>query len=336
MSSASEAVEPSRRDPPPRAARTVLFNRNFKRFQGGHLKVFHYFEHVRSSPAHRARIRFSPDSVWDETNPWLGARDAVLAPGAQERADILFLAGMDWRTLAPAERAAPSVPVVNLIQALRHVRPGDPAHEFLAHPAIRICVSAEIREALDADATVNGPVFTIPVGVDLERLPPARPPEGRDLDCIVLAVKDRRLGAKVARRVRRAGYEVLLVDEPLARAELLEAMARARVVTHIPKQLEGAYLPALESMALGAAVVCPDCVGNRAFCRDGETCLVPERSARSIARASVALLESSPEELAPMLAAARAESATRTLAQERSSFLAVLGRVEELWASLRA
>ena len=38
---------------------TVVFHRHFERFQGGHLKVFHYFEHVRSSPSHRALIRFT-------------------------------------------------------------------------------------------------------------------------------------------------------------------------------------------------------------------------------------------------------------------------------------
>ncbi len=49
---------------------TVVFQRHFERFQGGHLKVFHYFEHVRSSPAHRALIRFSSDSCWGPENPW--------------------------------------------------------------------------------------------------------------------------------------------------------------------------------------------------------------------------------------------------------------------------
>ena len=50
--------------------KTVLFHRNYQRFQGGHLKVFHYFEHVRSSSSYNARIRFSSNSVWDASNPW--------------------------------------------------------------------------------------------------------------------------------------------------------------------------------------------------------------------------------------------------------------------------
>ena len=34
----------------------------------------------------------------------------------------------------------------------------------------------------------------------------------------------------------------------------------------LPNETEGFYLPALEGMALGTIVVCPDCVGNRSFC----------------------------------------------------------------------
>jgi glycosyltransferase involved in cell wall biosynthesis len=125
---------------------------------------------------------------------------------------------------------------------------------------------------------------------------------------------------------------VLLIDRPLPREELLEAMARARVAVHLPSSHEGAYLPALESMALGAAVVCPDCVGNRSFCRDGDTCLVPKRSRRAIVKAALTLLNASDEELAPMLASARAESEARALGGERRRFLEILDRVEELWA----
>jgi hypothetical protein len=80
-------------------------------------------------------------------------------------------------------------------------------------------------------------------------------------------------------------------------------------------------------------VVCPDCVGNRSFCRDGETCLVPERNERAIAKAALTLLAASPSELEPMLAGAREEALRRTLALERTRFLELVDRVEELWAA---
>jgi hypothetical protein len=311
----------------------VVFNRNFQRFQGGHLKVFDYFEHVRSSPSHQARIRFSSDSVWDASNPWSGLREEIVAGDDGTSGDVLFLAGMDWRSLEPEQRMAPPLPVVNLIQTFYAPRGNGPMHGFLVHPAIRICVSAEVQASLETIGTVAGPIFTVPIGIDLERLPQPLPAEERNIDCVVLAVKDRELGRPIAKRLGAAGYRVLLIDEPLPRDELLEAMARARVTVHLPARLEGAYLPALESMALGAAVVCPDCIGNRSFCRDGDTCLVPERSKRAIVSSALTALTASAEELEPMLASARAEAMSRAIASERHRFLQILDRVEDIWAS---
>jgi glycosyltransferase involved in cell wall biosynthesis len=57
---------------------------------------------------------------------------------------------------------------------------------------------------------------------------------------------------------------------------------------------EGFCLPALEAMATGGAVVCTDAHGNRDFCRDGENCLVPESTVRSV-RDAVARLLADPQ-----------------------------------------
>ena len=81
----------------------MLFQRRFKKFQGGHLKVFDYFGHVLAAPGWTAAVRFSADSVWDERNPWGVHREHVLAPEARFDADALFLGGTDWRGLSEAD-----------------------------------------------------------------------------------------------------------------------------------------------------------------------------------------------------------------------------------------
>ncbi len=311
--------------------KTVVFHRHFERFQGGHLKVFHYFEHVRSSPAHRALIRFSSDSYWGPENPWWPFSDAVLAPDDPTVGDIRFLAGMDWRAVPPAQREDPPVPVINLIQGFRHARPQSPAFEFLRHRAIRLCVSPELEQAVSRIDVVRGPVMTIPIGLDLERLPAPRPLEQRELDCLVLAVKAPRMGVAVAEGLRRRGHRVMLVDRLIPREQLIEGLAEARVSIHLPVLVEGAYLPALESMALDTLVVCPDCVGNRSFCRDGETCLVPERSEADLLRAACELLAAGPEQRRVLLEGGREEVQRHALVRERREFLEILGRVPELW-----
>jgi glycosyltransferase involved in cell wall biosynthesis len=284
---------------------------------------------VRSSPRHSARIAFAADANWDETNPWHAERAALVEPGF--RPDVHVLGGKDWGRGKPDDLVDRARPVINLVQNVRHAREDHPHHSFLDRPAIRICLSPEISEAVAATGRARGPVLTIPAALDLDRLPAPRPAEARDLDCLVLAVKHPDLGAAVARRLSAARRGVRLVDRPVPRAELLDAMARARVTVLLPNPEEGVYLPALEAMALETIVVCPDAVGNRSYCRDGETCFVPGRSEDALAEAARAALAAAPGEVAAMLGAAASLAWSRTLQQERARFLAVLDGVDELW-----
>jgi hypothetical protein len=270
--------------------------------------------------------------VWNETNPWWRSPEALVGPREEPAPDVLFLAGMDWRALEPAQRAHSRAPIINLIQDFRAVREDGQLREFLSHRAIRICVSEQIAEALRGKTSPDGPILTVPIAIDHEQLPHARPVEQRSTDCVVLAFKDPPSGRVIARRLARSGHRVRLLDRPLPRAALLEAMAEARVSVHLPASVEGAYMPALESMALGTAVVCPDAVGNRSFCRDGDTCLVPRRRRRAIVRAALDALRAPPEELEPMLSRGREESVRRGLPSERARFLEILDRANQLWA----
>ena len=147
----------------------VLFYRDFQRFSGGHLKVWHYFNHVRASNEYEPRIAFSRDSKWDETNPWRDAREFVVE-WKPETADVLFLAGTDWRVLQ--DRQLHSQPIINLLQHPRHADAKNETRKYLRNRALRICVSQEVADAINATGEVNGPVFVIPNGIDL---PPVRP-----------------------------------------------------------------------------------------------------------------------------------------------------------------
>jgi glycosyltransferase involved in cell wall biosynthesis len=53
---------------------------------------------------------------------------------------------------------------------------------------------------------------------------------------------------------------------------------------------EGFCLPLLEAMAAGTPVVCTDADGNRDFCRDGENCLLVDRTPEAVGAAIVRLL----------------------------------------------
>jgi len=303
--------------------RTVLFHRDFRGFAGGHLKVWHYFNHVAAAPRYRPLIHFTPQSLCDDTNPWSRAGTEVV-PWAPAAADVLFLAGFDWAAVPPSVDR----PVVNLVQGFGHAVPGDPRHGFLARRAVRICVSAEVADALLATGRVNGPILTIPNAVDHESFPePAGP---RDIPVLVAGAKRPDLAHAVAAELGRRGVAVHLVTAGLGRTEFLALLARAEIAVPLPLSEEGCFLPGLEGMALGALVVCPDCRGNRGWCRDGETGFRPAPTPEAIAAAVVAARALPPAERAALAARGRAAARSRSLADERREFLAILERLDEL------
>src|ERR1041385_4887068 len=120
------------------AKRSVLFYRDFRRFSGGHLKVWHYFNHVASSESFRPEVVFSDESVWDATNPWAGSGVHRAAELPKLRPDVLFVGGMDWEALAPFRAGFGDIPVINLVQHVNHADPANPRYRFLAERALRI------------------------------------------------------------------------------------------------------------------------------------------------------------------------------------------------------
>jgi Glycosyl transferases group 1 len=296
--------------------------------------VWDYFNHVRSSGRHTALVRFTEDSSWDATNPWNNAREHVLGDEEVDF-DVLLLSGVDWRGMIPIEeRAEYRRPIINLVQHVWHACPNDPLnrHRFLPHKAIRICVSPQITKAITRTGRVRGPVFTIPNGLDLGAVAEmARAPE-RDIDVLVAANKRPELGRAVATRLQGDGRAVRLVDERIPRPELVALMGRARVSVLVPNPKEGFYLPALEGMAAGTVVVCPDCIGNRSFCLPGENCFRPEYDEDRIVEAAETALSQEPQ-LDGLRARALETAGAHDIADERIAFLGILDRVDELWAA---
>ncbi len=90
-------------------------------------------------------------------------------------------------------------------------------------------------------------------------------------------------------------------------------------------------MPALEAMACGALVVCPDCVGNRDFCHDGVNCFRPNYEVNDIIATIYRALAVSPDE-ADKIRSHAAETVTEhSLERERQSFLKILDQVDAIW-----
>jgi len=310
--------------------RSIQFYRDFRIFTGGHLKVFHYFQHVLASESNIPCISFTADSIFDSSNPWCSLGPVHLAE--QDSPDAFFLAGLDWRFLTITSGKRSPRPVFNLIQHPRHALPHDPRHKFLRNRAIRICVSEETRDALSSTGIVNGPLFVIPNSIDLAGLRSNTANLPKDVDLLIVANKQPEMGYELGRFFKdNFRYRTRLHLTQAPRSEFLSLLARSRVALFLPNPSEGFYLPALEGMAAGTFVVCPDCIGNRSFCLPGRNCFRPSYAAQEIKEAAILAQDVGESERNRILAAAQQTASMHDLPAERRAFLALLKDVDELW-----
>ena len=309
--------------------RRVLFHRQFLGYSGGHGKVRDYAAHVNAHPGFEAWTWLTPDSE-PRDNPWVQGGFRLAAAWRPDEADVLFLGGLDWEAV-PSD--LPGRPVINLVQHLRHADAGDPRRAFLRRPAVRICVSQPVAEAILATGEVNGPVHVIPAALELPSLPPRTPQAGAPPRVAVTGGKAPELARAVASRLAGDAVAVDLLPAGLVRAEFLARLAAADIAVLLPHEREGFYLPGLEAMALGCAVVMPDAGGNREYARAGVNASVPARDPDAIAAAVRELLP--PGARAQRVAAGQATAGQYTLARERAAFHALLGRLDQEWAACR-
>lgn len=305
----------------------MLFHRDFKKFSGGHLKVWHYFNHVHTSRTFTPKVYFTERSCWNETNPWHQCGE-ILPTWSPTDADVLFIGGTDWNALPIEERDNSPIPIINIVQGLRHADATNPLYEFLSHRAIRVCVNLKIEEALRTIPTVNGPIFHVPMGLDLTELPL---PGITKYDVLIAAVKSPKLGRQLQMKLQRPGRKILLLTENLSRSEYLLKVAESRIALFLPFLFEGFYLPALEAMAMHRIVVCPDITSCRAYCIPGHNCFSPDYTLDAIIGATEDALTMNDVAASDMANHAVKTAAKYTLERERQAFCSILQNIDELW-----
>jgi hypothetical protein len=314
----------------------MLFFRRFTQehdvtiMSGGHRKVWDYFQHVEHSPHYRPVLRTEERRLPDD-NPWSQRPDAVVGRWTSVDPQAYFLAGMNWTRLPERRRRHPRRPVINLVQHIRHANERDRKREFLQYPAVRICVGPEVAEAISATGEARGPIITIPNGIELPA-DMATPLASRHIDIAVIGNKRPDFVREVAARLERPDRSMHVIDQFVPRPEFLAVLARSRMAVFVPRLHEGFYLPALEAMAMGTVVVCPDSVGNRSFCVDGQTCFFAPYDLDAIVSRAEAAWSADADVVEGIRQRALVEAARHDLAGERRAFLDVLADLPQLWA----
>ena len=267
--------------------RKVWFHRGYTGLTGGQLKHSHYYEHVRRMPGFAPRITFSRKPK----NAHQSRERRMLWPDEDERTraehwepgdrDVLFVAGVDWRYLIEGGWGALSIPRINLIQHVRHAHEGTELHGYLCERAVRICVSQEVADAIGATGRTQGPILTIPNGVDMApfKLDAQGAPKGYDARArpiVIVGYKNPDLARDLSERLDAQSIEHLLLTKFAERDVFLALLSQSQIAVCLPHPEEGFYLPAIEAMASGCVVVTLDCVGNRGFCHHEKNCLLAE------------------------------------------------------------
>lgn len=315
------------------ARQSFLFYRDYGGFTGGHLKVWDYFNHVQFSQRYSPLIYFTPQSSWDASNPWLNLERKLILSQPLEYSDIIFMEGLDWQFLDERYKNNSPIPIINLIQHVRHAYPDNPRYPFLKYKAIRICVSTEIKTYLEATDQVNGEIFVIPCGLDLNLIPQGIDWHQKEDKILIAALKEPELGQTLKIELEKIGKNVELLTTQLPRTEYLQKLNRAKITLFLPNQTEGEgfYLPALEGMAVGTLVICPDCIGNRSFCHSGRNCLRPEYTIESLLNALQQALQYSQIQIGEMLTHGKQTAHEHDLLKERQAFLEILDNIHEIW-----
>ncbi len=172
-------------------------------------------------------------------------------------ADVVFLAGMDWKHYLPHQ--AEHHRVINLIQHVRHADPDLELFGFLKQKALRICVSDAVRDAIAPYA--NGECITIPMGHSIPTIV-----RDKELELYILGRKNPDFANRMDNWAKEQGIKTKTDTGLVDRKSVFENFARSKVSLVLPHSTEGFFLPGIEAMALSDVVVVPDCIANREYC----------------------------------------------------------------------
>jgi len=260
----------------------VLFYRVFNAFKGytgGHQKLYDYYKHLSIHDSFDVDIVFSEETLWDKSNPWMGEYKHIIKSENINinDYDLLFVEGTDWMNIENGVEE--KIPVINLIQAVRHADPDNIRYKFLTRKAIRIAVSNEVASAIQNTNKVLGPIYTIENGHKMPNITSTK-----QYDIYILGKKNPKLANILHSEFEKLKYKVLCTEKNIYRETVFSNMASAHIsiVLPNPTENEGFFLPALESMKYSNLTIVPDCVGNRSFCFNKKNCLMPNYTKEDI------------------------------------------------------
>ena len=158
--------------------------------------------------------------------------------------------------------------VIHLVQGTRHATPtwNSGLHFRLLHrPLVRVVVSDQVREAIDPHVNTRLPVHTVIEGHDIDYFAAPRSPKPNAIARVLYSTWKSDLGDRVAELVDPQVATFIAMRGSVDWPTLRNRYQNADIFLGTPGPEEGFYLPGLEAMAAGCAVVMSLVGGNAAY-----------------------------------------------------------------------
>jgi hypothetical protein len=216
--------------------------------------------------------------------------------------------------------------VIFIVQNVRWANPkftGGYAVRLLSRPMARIMTNDVVLEAIKPYLNPSSMSEVIRIGHDTEFFAKERTGAFGSPIRVAYTTWKSDVGDEVASLLGKpdSGFSFKAIRDPVGWDELRKLYHWADVFLATPLVEEGFYLPALEAMAAGAVVVCPDAGGNRAYCRFGENCLPVEfGEASSYVDALQSLKSYSADDINRLRRGGYESARLHTLSHERERF----------------
>ena len=248
---------------------------------------------------------------------------------------VLFTDPTDHERIERATAQFLGPRLIHLIQGTRHGNPRwqEGRNVRLLHlPMSRIAVSEQVTNAIRPFTDSTFPVHTIPEGHDCEyfagrpMVPNATP--GHTLRVLYMTWKSD-LGNRVAEAL--AGddrFRFIAVHTQLGWPTLRNRYHGADIFLAAPGPEEGFYLPGIEAMAAGLAMITSVVGGNASYVEDGLNAFVVGYDDVSAHVDALHSLANDPELRRVLVAGGAATAKNRTLDSERDGFAQLLNTLE--------
>ncbi len=226
--------------------------------------------------------------------------------------------------------------LIHLIQGTRHANPrwqDGRNYRLLHRPMTRITVSNEVTSAIRPLVNERHPLHTIVEGHDIDyfsKRPTAAPPD-RGVARVLYTTWKSDLGDRIQQRLAETDdapqVAWISVREPLGWPSLRNRYHGADIFLCAPGPEEGFYLPGLEAMAAGVAVITAVVGGNATYVRPEHNAMVADYDDVDSHIDALRTLSVNAELRSSLVEHGRATAQLHRLERERDEFAAVLATV---------